>query len=49
MVAGAEGRRSKMQKIEDAEGEKTVRKVDPKDILLVSDEPVDDETLSDKI
>jgi hypothetical protein len=30
------------------EGEQTIRKVDPKDILLVSDEPVNDATLSDK-
>lgn len=32
----------------DETGEKTIRKVDPKDILLVSDEPVNDFTLSDK-
>lgn len=32
----------------DDDGEKTIRKVDPKDILLISDEPVNDHTLSDK-
>lgn len=34
--------------IEDDEGVKTIRRVDPADILLVSDEPVMDETMSDK-
>lgn len=44
----AHGRWTRGIKIEDNEGEKTIRKVDPKDILLVSDEPVNDATLSDK-
>ena len=35
--------------IEDAEGKKTIRKVDPKDILLVSDELPNDDTMSDKV
>jgi hypothetical protein len=35
--------------VEDATGKQTLRKVDPDDILLVSDEPVDDETMSDKV
>lgn len=30
------------------EGNQTIRKVDNNDILLVSDEPIDDETISDK-
>lgn len=30
-------------------GEQTLRKVDPNDILLVSDQPMDDETMSDKV
>jgi len=34
--------------IEDEEGKKTLRRVDPNDILIVSDEPMDDETISDK-
>ena len=43
------GRWSRGIKIEDSEGEKVIRKVDPDDILLVSDEPVDDDTMSDKV
>lgn len=42
------GRWGRGMLIEDEEGEKTIRKVDPKDILLVSDEPRYDETMSDK-
>jgi co-chaperonin GroES (HSP10) len=33
----------------DETGEKDLRRVDPNDILLVSDEPMDDETWSDKV
>ena len=43
------GRWSRGQTIEDDEGEKTIRKVDPNDILLVSDEPVSDYTMTDKV
>lgn len=43
------GRWTRGIKIEDQEGEKVIRKVDPNDILLVSDEPMDDETMSDKV
>ena len=35
--------------VEDETGKKTLRRVDPNDILLVSDEPMDDETFSDKV
>ena len=35
--------------IDTPEGEKVIRKVDNNDILLVSDEPVNDETMSDKV
>lgn len=42
------GRWTRGVKIEDENGEHTIRKVDPKDILLVSDEPVNDATISDK-
>lgn len=35
--------------IEDETGKKTIRKIDPNDILLVSDEPVNDDTMSDKV
>lgn len=43
------GRWTRGIKIEDDEGPKTIRKVDSKEILMVSDVPVDDETLSDKV
>jgi co-chaperonin GroES (HSP10) len=33
----------------DENGEKTIRRIDPKDVLLVSDELVMDETISDNI
>jgi co-chaperonin GroES (HSP10) len=45
----AHGRWSRGQAIEDETGEKVIRKVDPNDILLISDEPVNDYTMSDKI
>lgn len=35
--------------IDDGDGEKVIRKVDPNDILLVSDEAREDETMSDKV
>lgn len=47
-VCVSHGRWTRGISIEDDEGQKTVRKVDPKDILLVSDEPVIDYTMSDK-
>ena len=43
------GRWTRGVKIIDNEGEKTIRKVDNNDILLVSDEPVNDYTMSDKV
>jgi hypothetical protein len=43
------GRWTRGIKIEDASGERTIRKVDIKDILMVSDEPVEDQTMSDKV
>ena len=43
------GRWTRGIKIDDGSGEKTIRKVDNKDILLVSDEPVFDSTMSDKV
>jgi len=43
------GRWTRGIKIEDENGEKTIRKVDPNDILMVSDEPVQDDTMSDKV
>jgi len=44
----AHGRWSRGQTIEDADGEKIIRKVDPNDILLISDEYVNDYTMTDK-
>lgn len=43
------GRWTRGFKIEDSEGVKTLRKVDTNDILLVSDEPIQDDTMSDKV
>mgnify|MGYP003339292361 CR=1 FL=1 len=43
------GRWTRGIKIDDGTGEKTIRKVDNKDILLVSDKPVFDTTMSDKV
>lgn len=43
------GRWTRGIKIEDEDGEKTIRRVDPNDILMVSDELVQDETMSDKV
>jgi co-chaperonin GroES (HSP10) len=45
----AHGRWSRGQTIEDETGEKIIRKVDPNDILLVSEEKVEDYTMSDKV
>lgn len=43
------GRWTRGIKIDDGDGEKVIRKVDNKDILLISDEPVNDSTMSDKV
>lgn len=43
------GRWTRGIKIDDGNGEKVIRKVDPNDVLLVSDEPVQDDTMSDKV
>ena len=47
-VLVAHGRWTRGIKIEDENGEQTIRKIDPKDILCVSDEPQTDQTISDK-
>ena len=39
------GRWTRGTLVEDSEGEKTIRRIDNADILLVSDEPMQDETL----
>jgi len=43
------GRWTRGIKIDDGDGEKIIRKVDNNDILLISDEPVNDNTMSDKV
>lgn len=49
-VCVAHGRWTRGLDIEDAEGSKTIRRIDPNDILLISDEePGTDDTLSDAI
>jgi hypothetical protein len=46
----AHGRWTRGVEIEDAEGTViTIRKVDPKDILLISDEQPSDDTMSDAV
>ncbi len=44
----AHGRWTRGIAIEDEEGKQVLRRVDPNDILLVSDTPMMDETISDK-
>lgn len=48
-VCVAHGRWTRGVEIQDQDGVKTIRKIDPNDILLVSDEPVQDDTFSDAI
>jgi co-chaperonin GroES (HSP10) len=45
----AHGRWTRGIDVEDETGKKTLRRVDHNDILLISDEPVDDSTMSDKV
>jgi hypothetical protein len=48
-VLVAHGRWTRGITVETPEGKVTLRKVDPNDILLVSDQPMEDETMSDKV
>jgi co-chaperonin GroES (HSP10) len=49
-ICVAHGRWTRGLEIEDVRGVKTIRKIDPKDILLVSDEaPAADDTISDAV
>lgn len=49
-VCVAHGRWTRGVRIEDATGEHTIRRIDPEDILLVSDEPPGtDDTMSDAV
>ena len=43
------GRWTRGIKIEDENGEQIIRKVDPNDVLMISDEPVNDYTMGDKV
>lgn len=48
-ICVAHGRWTRGLDIEDESGEKTVRRVDPKDILLVSDQAPNDDTISNAV
>jgi hypothetical protein len=48
-VLVSHGRWTRGITVETPLGKQTLRKVDPGDILLVSDEPMEDETMSDKV
>jgi co-chaperonin GroES (HSP10) len=48
-ICVAHGRWTRGLDIEDDGGTRTIRKVDPKDILLISDEQPDDDTMSDAV
>jgi co-chaperonin GroES (HSP10) len=48
-ICVAHGRWTRGHDIEDAIGVKTIRKIDPKDILLVSNEQPSDDTMSEAV
>ena len=48
-ICVAHGRWTRGHDIEDATGVKTIRKIDPKDILLVSSEQPSDDTMSEAV
>lgn len=48
-VCVAHGRWTRGLDVEDSTGKKTLRRVDPKDILLISDERPQDDTMSDAV
>lgn len=48
-VCVAHGRWTRGIEVEDETGTKTLRRIDPKDIMLISDQPVHDETWSDAV
>jgi hypothetical protein len=43
------GRWTRGLEIEDPTGEKTIRRIDNNDILMVSDEPMQDETIGNSL
>lgn len=48
-VCVAHGRWTRGVEVEDETGPKTIRKIDPKDILLVADQQPQDDTMSDAV
>lgn len=48
-ICVAQGRWTRGIDIEDEDGKKTLRRIDPNDILLVSDTFVEDDTMSDAV
>ena len=48
-VCVAHGRWTRGTQIEDDTGPRTIRRIDPADILLISDEEPDDDTMSDAV
>jgi co-chaperonin GroES (HSP10) len=48
-ICVAHGRWTRGVEVEDEAGPKTIRKIDPKDILLVADQQPQDDTMSDAV
>jgi co-chaperonin GroES (HSP10) len=48
-ICVAHGRWTRGVEVEDETGKKTIRKIDPKDILLVTDQAPQDDTMSDAV
>jgi co-chaperonin GroES (HSP10) len=48
-ICVAHGRWTRGVEVEDEHGEKTLRRIDPKDILLVADSQPNDDTMSDAV
>ena len=48
-VCVAHGRWTRGIEVEDETGKKTLRRVDPKDVMLISDQPVHDESWSEAV
>jgi co-chaperonin GroES (HSP10) len=48
-ICVAHGRWTRGVEVEDESGEKTLRRIDPKDILLISDSQPNDDTMSDAV
>ena len=48
-ICVAHGRWTRGVEVEDETGPKTIRKIDPKDILLVADQQPQDDTMSDAV